>query len=432
VKTATENGPAGWDTKNDRGQLNDIASVDDQVELEVHHDSIPQVTLPSSTSLSSQVAEGTLAQSFRVLPKNPELRSPGRNERLDVLRGVAILLVLGRHGSLGDLWYRAGWIGVDIFFVLSGFLISGLIFREYRQKGYVRLGRFWLRRAFRIYPPFLAMIGATLLLGALTGYPVKNHNRIIAELTWTQNYFPPIWGQDWSLAVEEHFYLLLPLLVLLLVKLRPGDPDPFRKLPWIVLGTASVTLMLRFATSYLTHFRIVTHVEPTHLRLDSLFFGVLIAYYVQFHPAIIERLWEHRTRLLIASVLLLSTSLVWELPFLLMHTLGFTVLYMGAGGLIVFALLSERVPLRPPLRALAGVGEWSYSICLWHVCVHDYLPSVLRRMQFEGGWNRSLAYLAVSLLFGYAAHRFIEAPVLQWRDRLLPDPSRSRTCADFR
>src|SRR5271168_36950 len=90
----------------------------------------------------------------------------GRLRQLDVLRGVAILLVLGRHldsvptdapgaiQSAFDLWMRAGWIGVDLFFVLSGFLVSGLLFREYARYGDVRAGRFLLRRGLKIYPAF--------------------------------------------------------------------------------------------------------------------------------------------------------------------------------------------------------------------------------------------------------------------------------------
>ena len=71
-----------------------------------------------------------------------------RNQSLDVLRGLAILLVLGRHNEYYGLWQRAGWIGVDLFFVLSGFLISGLLFSEYVETGTISLGRFLLRVEF--------------------------------------------------------------------------------------------------------------------------------------------------------------------------------------------------------------------------------------------------------------------------------------------
>jgi peptidoglycan/LPS O-acetylase OafA/YrhL len=89
---------------------------------------------------------------------------------LDVLRALAVLLVLGRHppGGLATvmdspslrLWWNAGWVGVDLFFVLSGFLIGGLLFAEAKKTGRIRLGRFWVRRAFKILPPYAAFLAA--------------------------------------------------------------------------------------------------------------------------------------------------------------------------------------------------------------------------------------------------------------------------------
>src|SRR5260370_31028003 len=79
---------------------------------------------------------------------------PTRNQSLDVLRGVAILLVMGRHFPYYRPWGKVGWIGVDLFFVLSGFLISGLLYQEYKTLGKIRFGRFVFRRGFKIWPPF--------------------------------------------------------------------------------------------------------------------------------------------------------------------------------------------------------------------------------------------------------------------------------------
>jgi peptidoglycan/LPS O-acetylase OafA/YrhL len=83
-----------------------------------------------------------------------------RNERLDILRCIAILLVFGRHGFIYGTWMNVGWAGVDLFFVLSGFLISGLLFNEYQKTGEISLKRFYLRRGFKIYPAFWAMLTA--------------------------------------------------------------------------------------------------------------------------------------------------------------------------------------------------------------------------------------------------------------------------------
>jgi peptidoglycan/LPS O-acetylase OafA/YrhL len=154
--------------------------------------------------------------------------------QLDILRAIAIFLVLAHHlGSGGvrnsglyalvvyinhcpDDWHHApervarsiihaGWMGVDLFFVLSGFLVSGLLFREFRQYGRVRLGRFLIRRGFKIYPGFYVLLGATLLVFALTKIRAVKAGQIWCEALFLTNYGPNIWGHTWSLAVEEHF-----------------------------------------------------------------------------------------------------------------------------------------------------------------------------------------------------------------------------------
>src|SRR5580700_3805244 len=102
---------------------------------------------------------------------------PKRLASLDSLRAVAILLVVGGHmphidlpngdvllGLITHYWQEGGWIGVDLFFVLSGFLIGGLLFREYRQYGAISFGRFFIRRGLKIYPPFFAMIAVTIFV----------------------------------------------------------------------------------------------------------------------------------------------------------------------------------------------------------------------------------------------------------------------------
>ena len=87
-----------------------------------------------------------------------------RIKQLDVLRGIAIVLVLGSHMPASDLWSQIGWVGVDLFFVLSGFLVSGLLFNEYKKHGQIRLGRFLIRRGFKIYPAFYFLILVTIAI----------------------------------------------------------------------------------------------------------------------------------------------------------------------------------------------------------------------------------------------------------------------------
>src|ERR671924_64261 len=117
---------------------------------------------------------------------------------IDVLRAVAVLLVVGHHMKLPDsgptvlrsalaMWQRGGWVGVDLFFVLSGFLVSGLLFREYLRHGTVHVGRFLARRGLKIYPAFYCFLLASLAaLVCRKGWPPAR--RVVGELLFVQNY----------------------------------------------------------------------------------------------------------------------------------------------------------------------------------------------------------------------------------------------------
>src|SRR5689334_22577354 len=163
---------------------------------------------------------------------------------LDGLRGIAILLVLGRHAGPGlrPLW-EFGWMGVDLFFVLSGFLVSGLLFHEYRRYGRIRPLWFLGRRGFKIYPAFYFLLLVTWFwIGR--GFPLRF---FLYEALFVQNYFGYIWDQTWSLAVEEHFYLGLTLMMWALARFQKGT-DPFRGLPWITAAILAFVLALRLVT----------------------------------------------------------------------------------------------------------------------------------------------------------------------------------------
>ena len=168
-----------------------------------------------------------------------------RNPSLDVLRAVAVLLVFCYHSEAALLVSRFGWTGVDLFFVLSGFLVSGLLFKEYQATEQLRPGRFLLRRGLKIYPQFYFFIAASLAVACLQGAPPRMR-QLAAELCFVQNYEPGMWSHTWSLGVEEHFYLLLTLVMVLLAK--RGGTNPFRVLPRWIAGSCAAILVLRVIT----------------------------------------------------------------------------------------------------------------------------------------------------------------------------------------
>ncbi len=139
--------------------------------------------------------------------------------------------------------FGVGWIGVDLFFVLSGFLISGLLFSEWSSSGAISVGRFYFRRGFKIYPAFyFFLFTATWAYAAVQqGFWQHPISTLRNEVFFLQDYLPHIWPHTWSLAVEEQFYLLLPLLLILIARLYPGK-RPFALVPVLVIASLIVCL----------------------------------------------------------------------------------------------------------------------------------------------------------------------------------------------
>lgn len=362
--------------------------------------------------------------------------APGASERLlsfDLLRLVAVLLVMWHHvEEIPEAWTswpadflrtarKQGGLGVDLFFVLSGVLVSGLIFAEYKRRGEFSLSRFYARRAWRIYPPFYALIVFTYLYSLIViGWKIRDRV-IFSELLFIQNYQQAYWNHTWTLAVEEHFYFLLPLLLALLVRRNRGAENPFRALPTLV-GASMVIFVGVRALNYLirTEYSYYTHSWHTHLRIDSLFFGVAIAYFYHFHRAQFERRLRPIRYTLIAAGTALMTTPLW-LPFATSRfynlTLGYTQNFVGAG-LVVAGLLLCNIPRNRLTTTLAALGTYSYSIYLWHMALMYWAVPHLRE---SWSWAaRTALYVVGALVIGIAMAKIVELPLLKLRDRRYP------------
>lgn len=144
---------------------------------------------------------------------NIQIAENNRIQMLDFLRGIAIILVLFRHSSLHNfILTNIGWIGVDLFFVLSGFLVSGLLFKEYNKYAEIKIKRFLIRRGFKIYPLFY--ITAIPYLIFQIYYDNFSLFYLMGDLLFMQNYvsnWAYLYPGGWSLAVEVHFYLIIAL-----------------------------------------------------------------------------------------------------------------------------------------------------------------------------------------------------------------------------
>ena len=337
-----------------------------------------------------------------------------RNESLDVLRCLAVLLVVGFHLPYYNLWGRLGWIGVDLFFVLSGFLISGLLFQEYKNTGSIKLKRFLIRRGLKIYPSFYLLMAMTLVLSFFDHSPSLRNQSIISSV-FALGYYTgtphAIVAHTWSIAVEEHFYVLLPLLLLLLIARAPKR-DPFRAIPVLFCILVVVSFTFRWFTLPST-----IDARMTHMRVDSLFAGVTLGYLYHFRRTFFDKLTGHYA-LGLAFLACIPAALLPQRNHT-MQTFGLTGLLLGFSFLVAWAVV--RTPKSSLARALAkpaaAIGFYSYSIYLWHTALL-YLFIDRPAHPFLVFWT----YVAVCIAVGIAMSHLVEVPYLALRDRIFPAP----------
>jgi peptidoglycan/LPS O-acetylase OafA/YrhL len=370
------------------------------------------------------------------------LAPPTRMIGLDLLRLLAVTTVLGHHMERApidlqpvvkacfDGWYLCGGLGVDLFFVLSGFLVSGLLFAEYQKHGDLSIKQFYLRRGWKIYPPFYFFIAFTFAFQLLVLGEKMRDRPLFSELVFIQSYQAGYWCHTWTLAVEEHFYILLPLLLLFLVRRNPGAGNPFRALPYVVATICVLLPVLRIVNLWArSDYSYITHIFPTHLRIDGLFFGVALGYAYHFHKAAFVRTLQPWRHVLIAGgVALLVLQLTYGInSHFYYHTLGFTHQYLGAAGIFVGTLLCQ-IPSNFVTVKLAALGAFSYSIYLWHMAISYW--AIAKLTELGVSWQlRSLIYFVGAFVIGVAAARIVEIPVLRFRDRMFPSRSTGATLA---
>jgi peptidoglycan/LPS O-acetylase OafA/YrhL len=376
------------------------------------------------------------------------VESGARLLQLDFLRGIAILLVLMKHSS--GLWpaawpsgplkyffvpaYYLGPTGVDLFFVLSGFLVGGLLLKQFSKTSSPDFNRFIIRRGLKIWPPYFVFLLYVFIFLMASGDGIRTAGlRLRPNLLHIQNYVGSPREQTWSLAVEEHFYILLPLGLWMLTR-RTG-----------IGGLKSIPMIAAFLFTVCTLMRYIAYAHPqkfnpysaTHLRLDALFFGVLLAYLHRFNPHLLAFAKRRQTFLLLGGCLMLTGFLVW----LVRSTrppwgiaLSFPLIYFAYGAILLAILYTE--PGKGWLgyvlksgfgRVVAWAGIYSYSIYLWHLDVALPLEVLVRRGGLAG-FSRELQwpigsalYLAVACGVGALLSILIERPSLMLRERLFPD-----------
>lgn len=340
---------------------------------------------------------------------------------LDILRSVAILLVLFRHSQLHtNPLYDFGWLGVDLFFVLSGFLVSGLIFKEYKKRNKLNIKRFLLRRGFKIYPAFyIFLVGSIIIEHYRDGF-IPTVPSLLGEVFYLQSYLSHIWTHTWSLAVEEHFYLSLALFSFIAYKTRTLDRKKM-VIP-VLIGLIILSFCMRLYVSYPHRNEAFFSFMQTHLRSDGILIGVLIGYLYHF-TSFFNFFSKWRWAFLLVSVALMAPGFIYVGGGYIMNTVGLSTVNLGFGILTLFSLTNFEVKstsfkqaLNPIVFFFTMVGKHSYSIYLWHIACRNFMDDNLR---FGPNWN-SFLFFVISISVGVLLSVLIERPFLKIRDKYVP------------
>ena len=390
-----------------------------------------------------------LGSPIRSKPREKAAKDPSAIPSLTGIRAFAVLIVFMGHSGVP---YSAAPLGVTIFFFLSGYLITTLLRREFDRTGTVSLRAFYLRRACRILPPlYIVLILADLL--TVSGALSYNHLRLgacLSQFFFFSNYHILQTGWNgpgtgtapgttplWSLAVEEHFYLLFPIFYLVL---RRWMPSP-RKQVAVLAGICGLVLLWRFVLILGLHASFDRTYIGTDTRIDSILFGCILG--ILGNPAIdpapdagssrVARLWAP----ILAPFGVIAFVLVypWALgPALFRHdAISATAQYTIQGlALIPIFVVAVRFAKRGVFRvlnhpAVVLVGVLSYSMYISEEIIND----LVHKNYAAGQAAHGLMYLVLTLGFAWLMYRLVEKPFARIRKRLSRTTvAPSRTASD--
>ena len=344
---------------------------------------------------------------------------------LDGIRAIAVIMVLAYHLKLA--LFKSGFLGVTVFFVLSGYLITGILISEVEEEGTIDLKNFWLRRIRRLVPAVMSMAVVIIFVSAVVNRIIftKGCKDFLASVlgfnNWWQifnkvSYFeaagvPSPFTHCWSLAIETQFYLIYPLILLGIYKLVKSREEGRAKRGLLFAG---VTLMLALISVIL----MIVLFDPqqdasrvyygTDTRAFSLLFGALLAI-----------LWDYRMvpRRLSASVNMVLGSVSFAVLLVMTIAINGSSNFWYRGGqffgtiltvLMVYAVSGRKTWLSRFLSnpVLKWIGDRSYSIYLWH-----YPIILLISKGIKASWWITLIEIVLSVVLAELSYRFIETPI---------------------
>jgi peptidoglycan/LPS O-acetylase OafA/YrhL len=342
---------------------------------------------------------------------------------LDGLRAISIVLVLVSHlvyterfplpKGIDPVWLdRLGPLGVRVFFVISGYLITSLLLKELETNKSINLGKFYFRRTLRIFPPYYFFILVMIMLNKLNWVELSGRD-IIHAFTYTVNYYPErswVIGHGWSLSVEEQFYLLWPALLLLSGK---------RRGLWIALAFFLLAPFIRLGYYYLkpafVEYELGFRFETT---ADAIAIGCLLAgiYKWLICQPFFQRVAKSRWFIFIPVIVLIASEIN---PVRIRYLLfAIPIQNLGIAACIAWCITSYKGLIGKILnsRPVAFLGVISYSVYLWQQPIlNPYSTLAINRFPLN---------LVIVVVVSLASYFFVEQPSLmlrQWlKDRIFP------------
>jgi peptidoglycan/LPS O-acetylase OafA/YrhL len=336
------------------------------------------------------------------------------------------------HFLRGYFSKHIGWSGVDLFLVLSGFFVSGILFREFLQNGRIKPGRFLIRRGLKIWPLFYTVLIIQLTYLISKGwYP--GTKQILAEVFFIQNYVEGFMVISWTIGIEEQFYLLLALSLPVIIK--------FFKIKGVVATCIIIMIvcpLLRLG-NFVIHpeYDPYKHFFPLPLRADALCSGILISYFYNFKKEYFLVWVSQKRKILSLSICILLLPLFffsYTNRFTL--TVGFTLTYLGYSFLVILmlGLANKTKPMQLSFKVnkifygISWVGFYSYAIYLVHFFVGFKAVNNFKKLTGESNQTaiELIIFISASILLGYILSLLIEQPILRWRDKVYPDKNPKR------
>lgn len=372
-----------------------------------------------------------------ILPDNESLTSQHKLLGLDHLRAFAIAYVVLFHYQIfaHPDWVRNagsfGWTGVDLFFVLSGFLIAGQLFSTIAKGKKVSMQSFFIKRFFRIIPPFLVVVAIYSI------FPFTREREQFAPLwrylTFTENFGFDLkkhgtFSHAWSLCVEEQFYLILPVCFWLFSYFKAGKKAGYFLLALFIAGFGlRLWSWYHFIEPNLGADNVWVYWNeyiyyPTYNRLDGLLVGVSIAGLFTFHPAIKEQVNKFSNVLLFAGLVVLIAAYFLCTPSQTFSAsiFGFPLVSFGYGMVVAAAVCPCCILYKAKSFITSQLAALSYAIYLTHKMVIHVTQNLFSRAGIDKGGNLMMVICLICVLIGAIVMRYVvEKPSLKLRNRLL-------------